>query len=234
MSLEALFARLATADTPDQRPVVMLSYAQSLDGSVALRRGESLALSSPPALAFTHRLRAAHDAILVGVGTVLADNPRLSVRLVSGSSPQPVVLDTHLRFPNGAALLEQPCLPWIATGPKVNAAKKMALQDKGVTVLALRLDAAGRVELPALLAALRARGVRRLMVEGGATVLTSFLVGRWVDFMAVTVSPLLVGGLHALTDPLASAETALPRLRDPQWVQMGPDGVIWGELAGAV
>ena len=144
MSLEALFARLATADTPDQRPVVMLSYAQSLDGSVALRRGESLALSSPPALAFTHRLRAAHDAILVGVGTVLADNPRLSVRLVSGSSPQPVVLDTHLRFPNGAALLEQPCLPWIATGPKVNAAKKMALQDKGVTVLALPLDATGR------------------------------------------------------------------------------------------
>ncbi len=233
MSLEALFARLAAAEPPELRPVVMVSYAQSLDGSVALRRGEPLTLSSQPSLAFTHRLRANHDAILVGVGTVLADNPRLTVRLVSGNSPQPVVLDTHLRFPSGAALLDQPRLPWIATGPKVNAAKRMALQDKGVSVLALPLDAAGRVELPALLAALRARGVRRLMVEGGAAVLTSFLVGRLVDFLAVTVSPLLVGGLHALTNPLASTETALPRLRNPQWVQMGPDWVIWGELAGA-
>ena len=229
MSLEALFARLAAAEPPEQRPVVMVSYAQSLDGSVALRRGERLALSSQPSLAFTHRLRANHDAILVGVGTVLADNPRLTVRLVAGSSPQPVVLDTHLRFPSGAALLDQPRLPWIVTGPEVNAAKRMALQDKGVSVLALPLDAAGRVTLPALLAVLRARGVRRLMVEGGAAVLTSFLVGRWVDFLAVTVSPLLVGGLHALTDPLASTETALPRLRNPQWVQMGPDLVIWGE-----
>ena len=229
MSLEALFARLAAAEPPEQRPVVMVSYAQSLDGSVALRRGEPLALSSQLSLAFTHRLRANHDAILVGVGTVLADNPRLTVRLVSGNSPQPVVLDTHLRFPSGAALLDQPRLPWIVTGPKVNAAKRMALQDKGVSVLALPLDAAGRVTLPALLAVLRARGVRRLMVEGGAAVLTSFLVGRWVDFLAVTVSPLLVGGLHALTDPLASTETALPRLRNPQWVQMGPDLVIWGE-----
>ena len=229
MSLEALFARLAAAEPPEQRPVVMVSYAQSLDGSVALRRGERLALSSQPSLAFTHRLRANHDAILVGIGTVLADNPRLTVRLVSGNSPQPVVLDTHLRFPSGAALLDQPRLPWIVTGPEVNAAKRMALQDKGVSVLALPLDAAGRVTLPALLAVLRARGVRRLMVEGGAAVLTSFLVGRWVDFLAVTVSPLLVGGLHALTDPLASTETALPRLRNPQWVQMGPDLVIWGE-----
>ena len=229
MSLEALFARLAAAEPPEQRPVVMVSYAQSLDGSVALRRGERLALSSQPSLAFTHRLRANHDAILVGIGTVLADNPRLTVRLVSGGSPQPVVLDTHLRFPTGAALLDQPRLPWIVTGPEVNAAKRMALQDKGVSVLALPLDAAGRVTLPALLAVLRARGVRRLMVEGGAAVLTSFLVGRWVDFLAVTVSPVLVGGLHALTNPLASTETALPRLRNPQWVQMGPDWVIWGE-----
>jgi 3,4-dihydroxy 2-butanone 4-phosphate synthase/GTP cyclohydrolase II len=229
MSIEALFACLAAAEPPEQRPVVMVSYAQSLDGSIALRRGESLALSSQPSLAFTHRLRANHDAILVGVGTVLADNPRLTVRLVPGNSPQPVVLDTHLRFPSGAALLDQPRLPWIVTGPEVNAAKRMALQDKGVSVLALPLDAAGRVTLPALLAVLRARGVRRLMVEGGAAVLTSFLVGRWVDFLAVTVSPLLVGGLHALTNPLASTETALPRLRNPQWVQMGPDLVIWGE-----
>lgn len=233
MSLEALFARLAAAEPPEQRPLVTVSYAQSLDGSVALRRGQPLALSGQPSLAFTHRLRANHDAILVGVGTILADNPRLTVRLVSGNSPQPVVLDTHLRFPSGAAVLEQPRLPWIATGPKVNAAKRMALQDRGVHVLALPLDAVGRVELSALLAALRERGVRRLMVEGGAAVLTSFLVARLVDVLAVTVSPLLVGGLHALTDPVASTETALPRLRNPSWVQLGQDGVIWGELASS-
>ena len=86
------------------RPFVTLSYAQSLDGSIADRPGRPLALSGPQAMALTHGLRAAHEAILVGIGTVLADNPRLNVRLVDGPDPQPMVVDSRLRFPPYANL----------------------------------------------------------------------------------------------------------------------------------
>ena len=84
------------------RPFVTLSYAQSLDGCIAAKRGQPLALSGPQSLTLTHQLRSAHDAIMVGIGTLLADNPRLTVRLVEGRDPQPVVLDSRLRFPSEA------------------------------------------------------------------------------------------------------------------------------------
>ena len=96
------------------RPLVTLSYAQSLDGCIAARAGERLALSGPESMQLTHQFRAAHNAILVGIGTVLADNPRLTVRLVQGQDPQPVVLDSHLRIPLEASLLHNSRRPWIA------------------------------------------------------------------------------------------------------------------------
>ncbi|HEX9595492.1 MAG TPA: RibD family protein, partial [Anaerolineales bacterium] len=95
---EWLAASLNQAGDLD-RPTVTLSYAQSLDGSIALHRGEPLTLSGPESMAMTHRLRAAHDAILVGIGTVISDDPQLNVRLVEGRNPQVVVLDSRLRLP---------------------------------------------------------------------------------------------------------------------------------------
>ena len=96
------------------RPVVTLSYAQSLDGSIAARRGFPLQISGTESAQLTHQLRAVHDAILVGIGTVLADDPHLTVRHAQGKDPQPVVLDSQLRFPLGAKLLRERS-PWIAT-----------------------------------------------------------------------------------------------------------------------
>ena len=81
------------------RPRVTLTYAQSLDGSITARSGAPLSLSGAESLHYTHQLRAAHDAILVGIGTVLSDDPRLDVRLVTGPSPRPIVLDSELRCP---------------------------------------------------------------------------------------------------------------------------------------
>ena len=92
-------------------PFVTLSYAQSLDGCIVAQPGQPLALSGAQSLILTHKLRAAHDAILVGIGTVLADNPRLDVRLAPGPDPQPVVVDSRLRFPLNANLLQQPPYP---------------------------------------------------------------------------------------------------------------------------
>src|SRR5205823_12555295 len=107
------------------RPFVTLSYAQSVDGSIAARPGQPLALSGALSMTLTHQLRAAHDAILVGIGTVLADNPRLSVRLVEGKDPQPIVADSRLRLPLSANLLYQhPLSPWIASGDQADVGRQ--------------------------------------------------------------------------------------------------------------
>ena len=90
------------------RPFVTLAYAQSLDGSITTARGERYGLSGPDALRLTHALRARHDAILIGIGTVLADDPELGVRLANGPSPQPVIVDSRLRTPSDAKVLRAP------------------------------------------------------------------------------------------------------------------------------
>src|SRR4030095_2122097 len=91
----AVIDRVRCSDASMRWPCVTLSYAQSLDGSIAGCTGEPLGISGGPALDFTHRLRAMHDAILVGVNTVLTDDPRLTVRRVEGPNPRPIVVDSH-------------------------------------------------------------------------------------------------------------------------------------------
>ncbi len=241
----ALFAELANAKSPTSRPYVTLSYAQSLDGSIAGSTGQTPALyptplSSPESLMITHRLRAAHDGILVGIGTVLADNPRLTVRLPAGegidagaeiASPQPVVLDAQLRFPLTAALLHHPLSPWIAVhAPIANSSKATALAGRGVRLLPLPMDEHGYLSLPHLLAQLAASGIRTLMVEGGAQVISSFVRERLVDLLVVTIAPHLVGGLHSLKLPGASLDS-LPRLQAARWQPAGPDIIVWGALS---
>jgi 3,4-dihydroxy 2-butanone 4-phosphate synthase/GTP cyclohydrolase II len=187
------------------RPPVTVTFAQSLDGSLAAETGQPLALSGPQALQFTHQLRAAHDAILIGIGTLLADNPRLTVRHAAGPNPQPIVLDSQLRFPLNANLLSHPNhAPWIVTTEAAPHERQAALEAAGARVLRIPSDAAnaGRVALPALLDQLGALGVRSLMVEGGAHVITSFLAERLADRLIVTIAPRLIGGLRAISTPL--------------------------------
>jgi 3,4-dihydroxy 2-butanone 4-phosphate synthase/GTP cyclohydrolase II len=183
------------------RPLVTLAYAQSLDGSIAAVPGRPLALSGPESLQYTHQLRAAHDAILVGIGAVLADNPRLTVRRAPGPDPQPVVLDSRLRFPLDANLLSHPRPPWIAATDRADPARQSALEAAGARVLRLPADECGRVHLAALLDALADSGINTLMVEGGSSVITAFLTARLVDRLRLTLAPRLVGGLRALSAP---------------------------------
>ena len=154
------------------RPLVTLSFAQSLDGGISLRPGIPTALSGAEALRLTHRLRAAHAAILVGIGTVLSDDPRLNVRLVEGRNPQPVVLDGQLRFPLQARLLEGEPLPWIATcqspaDPESQSKKIAALEARHASILPVPADETGNLSLPALLSKLASMDIDSLMVEGG-------------------------------------------------------------------
>jgi GTP cyclohydrolase II len=235
MVMEQVEARLTEAAGHRQRtnhPFVTLSYAQSLDGCIAVRRGQPLALSGPQSLTLTHQLRAAHDAILVGIGTLLADNPRLTVRLVEGKNPQPVVVDSRLRFPLDASLLqEHPLSPWIATTDQADNDRQRELEAAGARVLRLPTQANGQVHLARLLEQLGELGLNSLMVEGGAGIITSFLSERLADFLVLTIVPTLVGGLHAVDDLEVSDPAHFPRLFHPSSEWLGEDLILWGDFA---
>lgn len=221
------------------RPSVTLSYAQSIDGSISFMRGRPLRLSGPHSQRLTHELRANHDAILVGVGTVIADNPQLTVRLVPGKNPQPVVLDSKLRMPLTANLLQgQPEMgrlpPWIATVGQPDPFAAMSLQDYGSRLLVFDPAPDGRVPLPDLLERLAAMGIKSLMVEGGARVITSFLAARLVDGIVITIAPMFVGGLHAVEHLAVNGDSQrYPRPKNLQVERMGDDVILWGNFSAA-
>lgn len=216
-----------------QRPSITLSYAQSLDGSITARRGQPLALSGPESMTMTHQLRANHDAILVGIDTVLADDPSLTVRLVNGRDPQPIILDSQLRFPLSAKMLNNPRPPWIAAVEPINPTRRKQLEAAGAHILAVPPNSQGQVDLVALLAQLRQRGINRLMVEGGAAVITGFLAAQLVDRLVLTIVPILVGGLNAIGSPVQLNGAGFPRLKNPHYEQMGNDLVLSGDVMWA-
>ncbi|MFQ5922956.1 MAG: RibD family protein [Anaerolineales bacterium] len=224
---DRLLARVPARGIRAKRPSITISYAQSLDGSIASASGKPLSLSSQETLEMTHCLRAVHDAILVGIGTVLVDNPQLTVRHVDGENPQPVILDTYLRTPNDASILEHPKPPLIATGSTPNRERAEEIEQAGGRVLSFQTRDDGLVELPALMERLGQIGVTSVMVEGGTRVISSFLRDQLADCMVITIAPSLVGGRHAVED---LSQDSMPRLGEPEWAAFGPDLVVWGEV----
>jgi len=214
------------------RPQLTISYAQTLDGRLATRSGSSQWISGPESLRFAHSLRASHAAIMVGLGTLLADDPRLTVRHVAGADPLRVVLDSALRTPLTAAVLRDGAAPGtlIACVEGADPARRTALEQLGATVLALP-PGHGGVDLPALLAALAARGVASVMVEGGARLITALLRARLADRLAVCVAPKILGeGISAVGD---LGITRLPdayTLTELTVTAYGVDHVIDGRL----
>jgi 3,4-dihydroxy 2-butanone 4-phosphate synthase/GTP cyclohydrolase II len=222
--LEALAEHRASLLAPAGRPFVTLAYAQSLDGSIAQADGRPLALSSSESREQTHRLRAAHAALLVGIGTVLADDPQLTVRLVPGEQPQPVVLDTHLRLPPSALVLQHPRRPLLAAVEPFPSEAGRRLQQAGAELVAVKPAPAG-VDLEDVLQQLATRGLTSVMVEGGSRVLHSFLSKRLVDWVVVTLAPRFVAGRPAL---VGAPNGGLPALHLPAWAACGPDVLVWG------
>lgn len=221
-------ASLAGERSRQRRPRVTLSYAQSLDGSIAGRPAEPLAISGPEALAVTHQLRASHDAILVGIGTVLADDPQLTVRFAPGRHPRPIIVDSRLRCPPDARCLQEASRqPVIATLASAPAGRERELVAKGAVVARLPAHDGG-IDLGAMLDWLGAQGVRTLMVEGGARIITAFLQERLADQAVLTIAPLLIGGTRAVASLLARNEDGYPRLTGVSWQPAGKDLIVSG------
>lgn len=173
---------------------------------------------------------------MVGVGTVLHDNPRLTVRLIDGPDPLRVIVDSTLRTPLDAAVLEGGAAPRtiLAVADRAPLRRREAAAALGATVLVLPADDRGRVDLEALLAALPERGIDSLMVEGGARLITSMLRLRLVDRMVVTVAPKILGsGIEAIGDLGITDLADAFRLSDVSVSSHGNDLVIDGRVVYA-
>ncbi|MCP5094690.1 MAG: GTP cyclohydrolase II [Chloroflexi bacterium] len=223
-------AHLTKPKAHKTRPAITLSYAQSLDGSISAERGHPLAISGPESMSLTHQLRADHDAILVGIGTILADNPRLSVRLVAGDSPQPIILDSSLRFPTDARLLQGSKQPWIFTTQNADIEREHALTLQGARVIRLPQGENGRINLKILLNHLATHNINSVMVEGGAQIITSFLAAHLVDRIVLTIAPMFIGGLNAVSDLRRLNGQSMPHLTNSHTEWLGKDMVLFGDV----
>jgi riboflavin-specific deaminase-like protein len=180
------------------RPLVTLHFAQSLDGRIGLGPGSERALlSSEEGVVSAHRARSEHDAVLVGIETALHDDPRLTARGAELPQPLRVVLDSELRLPVAARLLaaEEGAGKVLVFGCSQRAAtpRRQKLEAAGAEVWLTAADGNGRVALLEALEVLAARGVRRLLVEGGAKVLTSFLQAGLAERAEIEIAPLWLG-----------------------------------------
>ncbi|MBX6320587.1 MAG: bifunctional diaminohydroxyphosphoribosylaminopyrimidine deaminase/5-amino-6-(5-phosphoribosylamino)uracil reductase RibD [Rhodospirillaceae bacterium] len=206
------------------RPLVTLKLATTLDGRIATHGGRSRWITGEAARARTHLMRAQHDAIMVGAGTALADDPELTCRVpgLEDRSPVRVVMDAHLRLPLTARLVAgAAAVPtWIITQEGVDPVRRRAFEDCGVTVIEAPLDADGNLSLPAALALLGERGITRLLVEGGSRLSAALLRADLVDRLAWFRAARILGG-----DGLpAAAALGIDRLdQAPAFV---PTGVV--------
>ena len=176
-------------------PLVTLKLAASLDGRIATATGESRWITGEVSRRYVHRLRAEHDAILVGAETVLQDDPELTCRVRGGRNPLRVILDGRLRLPLSAKVLTktQAAPTLVVTGQQASAAKIRQIEARGATVMCLPV-AAGRFSMTRLMRALGKRNVASVLIEGGATAAAAALAARVVDRLLIYYAPKLIGG----------------------------------------
>lgn len=216
-------------------PYVSLKLALSLDGRIATRSGASKWVTGPDARAKVHLLRARHDAIAVGIGTALADDPRLTVREAPGTSPMRIVFDTKLRLQANAKLVqtarEIPTL--VLCGMDAAPEPEEELVSLGVEVVRTPISTEGRLDPQLALRYLAQRGVVSLMIEGGAELAGSFLAARLADELHAFIGPILLGprGRPGAVD-WAGPDTPqqAPRIAAPQWELVGEDAYVHGSI----
>jgi riboflavin-specific deaminase-like protein len=176
----------------------VLKYASTLDGRIATRTGDARWISGEPERQVSHAMRAGCDAVLVGVGTLLQDDPQLTVRMVPGSSPVRVVLDSWLRTPLTAQVLSDDAATVLLCRPDADPGRREALVAAGATVREVAPGPDG-LRVDDALGLLRGMGISSLLVEGGGRVLTSMLRTGTADRVVVSLSPTIIGaGIEAV------------------------------------
>jgi len=205
------------------RPMITLAYAQSVDGGIASPDRDKLYLSSEESLTMAHRLRACNQGVLLGSGTALREDPLLTVRKVKGEDPVPVILDTHLRMsPKARMLQDRSTLPILVVGDFLSLERRQSFPRNLARILPCPCTADKRIDLTVLVNRLAKMGISRMVVEGGIRVITSFVSLRIVDWLAITVTPFLAGGLPAISE-LGPRNRGVISLSHCEWEQVGTD-----------
>ena len=224
----AYLKRLATG-----RPYVTAKWAMTLDGKIATKTGDSRWISGPRARGLVHELRGRMDAIVVGIGTVLADDPQLTARPAGLRTPARVVLDSAGRTPLGSMLArtarEAPV--WLAVTGRAREERLAALRGVGCEIL--KFEGEGEVPIVGLLEELVRRGVTNVLVEGGGRVLGAFFEDGQVDEVDVYVAPIIEGGDHGGSAVRGAGATWMAdaiRLSRPRISQVGDDARVQGNL----
>ncbi len=209
----------ATAVDRDDAPLVIAQLGQTLDGRIATVTGESRWINGNCALDHLHRLRASVDAVVVGVGTLIADDPQLTVRRVAGRHPTRVVIDPRGRAPASAKRFSCPAAPTLAIVAPGARGPAPGIETIEIT------PREGALAPADIVAALAARGLRRLLIEGGARTISTFLDAGAIDRLHLLVAPMIIGSGRQGLD--LAPEGRLDRaLRPATRVTVFPDGDV--------
>jgi diaminohydroxyphosphoribosylaminopyrimidine deaminase/5-amino-6-(5-phosphoribosylamino)uracil reductase len=212
-----------------------LKLAISLDGRIATRTGASKWITCPESRTRVQQLRSQHDAVMVGINTVLADNPRLTVRDVPGRTPVRVIVDSKLRLPPTSNVVQTAaqaptCVVTTVAAPR---AAEEALEAAGVRVIRVATTAEGRCDPIATLRELAARQVVNVMCEGGAELAGSLLAAALPQELHVFVAPVMLGprGRPGAVDWAGPENPSdAPRIDPPHWELCGSDAYVWGPV----
>lgn len=215
----------------EKRPFISLKYAMTLDGKIAAYSGDSKWITGVEARTYAHLLRKQHDAILVGIGTVLKDDPELTTRLVEGKNPVRIVLDSHLSIPLTAKVLNSEARTIIFTGLQIDEVKAEQLAAYAhVEVIKTEL-LHGEIDIQQVIAALAQKELTSLLVEGGSNIHGAFFSAGYGDRIYAFIAPKLVGGKNGYT-PVGGSGCALIKdgwqLDSAEYQQLGQDLLITG------
>src|SRR6266550_2473260 len=204
--------RIEETTMPVGRPLVTVHYAQTIDGRIASRTGDSRYVSGDGSLRLAHELRAAHDAVLVGICTV--------------------IVDSHLRIPLDAKVLTKGPRTIVATTSVASEDRAAAIRARGAEVLRVKADADGHVDLKDLLARLRDEGIRSVLVEGGRGIITAVLREHLVDRLTVCIAPKVIGeGIAAVGDLHIDKLCDAMTFERSGFTASGGDVIFYGEPA---
>ena len=176
---------------------ITASYAQSMNGTISMESLQPLQLSNTDALKLTHKLRASHDAILIGINTLISDDPKLTLRYAKGTQPQPCIIDTDLKFIQDSDIFNHPKKPWFFTA-STNKKKQLYLKSKGCKVFQVNQSNTKLLDLNQVVTILQKNNIKSVIVEGGKRILTQFLNNQLVDRCIITISPMFINGTNIL------------------------------------